>query len=72
MTNEQNPCPFKVGDRVKFVPDAHAYGWTWPSFERMRLEPGDIGIVTRVSQDQYLYLDDERGGLHWECFKAAD
>jgi hypothetical protein len=38
----------------------------------MRLKPGDIGIVTRVEQGAYLYLDDGRGGLHWECFKGAE
>jgi hypothetical protein len=38
----------------------------------MRLKPGDIGVVTRISQGQYLYLDDGRGGLHWECFKKAE
>lgn len=69
MTKEEGTCPFKIGDRVTFSPDAHAYGWTWSSFEGMRLKPGDVGIVTRISQGMYLYLDDDRGGLHWECFK---
>jgi hypothetical protein len=71
MTEDQS-CPFKVGDRVTFLPDEHDYGWTWPSFERIRLKPGDTGIVTRISQARYLYLDDERGGLHWESFKKAE
>jgi hypothetical protein len=69
MTEEQAPCPFKIGDRVTFLPDERTYGWTWPLFEVMRLKPGDSGKVTRIAQDMYLYLDNERGGMHWECFK---
>jgi hypothetical protein len=72
MTREQRACPFKIGDCVKFVPDQHTYGWTWPSFDAIRLKPGDTGVVTRISQGQYLYLDDDRGGLHWECFENAE
>ena len=53
---------------MRFMPDAHAYGWTWSSFERIRLQPGDTGVVTRI-QKEYLFLDDERGGIHWECFE---
>ena len=69
---EQMGCPFKLGDVVKFTPDEHAYGWTWPSFGNMRLKPGDTGTITRISQGKYIYLDDERGGLHWECFKKVE
>lgn len=29
------------------------------------------GTVTRIDQGVYLYLDDERGGFHWECFKKT-
>jgi hypothetical protein len=66
MTN-----PFKVGDFVRFDPDDNARGKSWPSFEQVRLQPGDIGLVTRVSQENYLYLDEDRGGFHWECFKRV-
>jgi hypothetical protein len=64
MAETKRICLFKIGDRVRVAPDAHAYGWTWPAFERMRLNPGDTGVVTRIAKDAYLYLDDERGGLH--------
>jgi len=67
MTAADNP--FKVGDRVVFEPDARVIGWSWPTFDGCRLQPGDHGVVTRISQDQYLYLDDGRGGFHWQCFK---
>src|ERR1035438_3713650 len=69
---ERKTCPFKIGDRVVFAPNQHAYGWTWPSFERMKLTPGQVGTITRISNDEYLYLDDDRGGLHWECFRGAN
>jgi hypothetical protein len=72
MAEATRICPFKIGDQVKFVPDEHACGWTWSSFDRMRLKPGDTGIVTRIEKEVYLYLDDDRGGLHWECFHEAE
>lgn len=28
-------------------------------------------MITRMSADEYLYLDDDRGGVHWECFKPV-
>jgi hypothetical protein len=68
--NETNP--FKIGDRVCFQPDERAIGWSYSSFDRVRLEPGDIGIVARVKDEQYLYLDDDRGGFHWKCFRPTD
>jgi hypothetical protein len=72
MTEAQRVNPFKIGDRVRFAPNAHAYGWAWSSFDRMRLQPGDTGVVTRIGKDVYLYLDDERGGIHWECFERVE
>jgi hypothetical protein len=68
MTSQQE-CPFRVGDRVRFSPNAHASGWSWPRFDTVRLHPGDIGTVTRIEGDTYLYLDNGRGGFHWECFE---
>jgi hypothetical protein len=64
-------CPFKIGDRVRFVPNPHAFGWTWSSFDRMRLHPGDSGTVTRI-ENGCLILDADRGGIHWECFERAE
>ena len=72
MTDKKRTNPFQIGDRVAFTPDEHTIGWAWSSFDRLRLKPGDVGIVTRVDRDTYLYLDDDRGGFHWECFKKAD
>jgi hypothetical protein len=46
-------------------------GWEWPTFDRVRLKPGNIGVITRIDKGMYLYLDDERGGFHWECFKKV-
>ncbi len=71
MMNEEKLNPFKIGDRVVFSPDERTVGWVWPTFERVRLKPGDVGIVTKIDKDAYLYLDGGRGGFHWECFKRA-
>jgi len=65
------PCPFRIGDRIKFTPDQRTVGWSWPAFDRLKLKPGDIGIVTRIDKNQYVFLDDERGGFHWECFSPT-
>jgi hypothetical protein len=64
--------PFKVGDQVCFRPDERSIGWSHSSFGRVRLKPGDVGTVSRVQDEQYLYLDDDRGGFHWVCFRLAD
>ena len=71
MTNASAPNPFKIGDRVIFSPNERAIGWEYPTFATVRLKPGDIGIVMRIEKGMYLYLDDDRGGFHWECFKKA-
>jgi hypothetical protein len=63
--------PFKIGDRVVFAPDERAIGWSWSSFDRLRIHPGDEGVVTKILQDNYIYIDDDRGGFHWQCFKFA-
>lgn len=68
MTEREKSNPFKIGDRVTFDPNADAVGRAWASFEEFRMKPGDTGIVTRISKEMYLYLDDGRGGFHWECF----
>jgi len=66
------PNSFKLGDRVIFAPSEHTIGWSWSSFGKFRLKPGDIGIITRIDKGMYLYLDDGRGGFHWENFKCTD
>jgi hypothetical protein len=67
----QSVNPFHLGERVTFAPDDHTLGWAWSSFERLRLSPGDSGIVTRIDDEVYLYLDDGRGGFHWQCFQKT-
>jgi hypothetical protein len=68
MTDRENP--FKLGDKVMFSPDARTIGWTWSSFNRLRILPGDIGIVTRIV-DNLILNDDEWGGFAWQCFKLV-
>jgi hypothetical protein len=63
MPEEQKVNPFKIGDRVTFTPDDHTVGWSWSSFDRLRLHPGATGTVTRIGKENYLYLDDDRGGF---------
>jgi hypothetical protein len=72
MTDTQTTNPFHIGEHVTFAPDDRTVGWAWSSFDRLRLQPGDSGTVTRIDQGVYLYLDDDRGGFHWECFKKTE
>jgi len=64
--------PFRVGDRVTFNPAERVVGWSWSYFDRVRLHPGESGVVTRISDGEYLWLDDERGGFHWECYSHTE
>ena len=63
--------PFKIGDRVVFDPDERTIGWTYSSFDRLRIHPGDVGIVTKIVDD-LIFIDDNRGGFAWDCFKRED
>jgi hypothetical protein len=60
--------PFKIGDRVVFAPDERTVGWTYSTFDRLRIHPGDEGTVTRIVDDM-IFIDDDRAGFAWECFK---
>jgi hypothetical protein len=71
MISSPKANPFKIGDKVIFKPTDRAYGWYWPYFDRFRLHPGDEGIVTRIHDGVYLYLDDDRGGFAWDCFEKV-
>ncbi len=68
MNDRRNP--FKLGDKVIFSPDARAIGWTYSSFDRLRIQPGDVGVVTKIDED-VVFIDDGRGGFSWECFKPT-
>jgi hypothetical protein len=70
MERRDQDCPFEVGDSVVFSPDERAVGWSYPMFNRVRLSPGDEGVITRIEKGQYVFLDDDRGGFHWRCFSA--
>jgi hypothetical protein len=72
MAQEKAMSPFKIGDRLIFSPDERTVGWIGPTFEKVHLKPGDSGVVTRIKDGMYIYLDNERGGFHWECFKRAN
>jgi hypothetical protein len=63
--------PFKIGDQVVFDPDERTIGWTWSSFDRLRIHPGSVGTVTKIV-DGAIYTEDSCGGFAWQCFRAAD
>lgn len=65
--------PFKVGDRVRFVPGERLSGWSWS--DETTIRPNDIGVVSRVTELDYIYIkrDDGRdvGGFHWQSFQLV-
>jgi hypothetical protein len=71
MERSNQECPFQIGDCVVFTPNDHAVGWSWSAFDRVKLKPGDKGIITRIEKGRYLYLDDGRGGFHWQCHASC-
>jgi len=70
--------PFQLGDKVRFVPNERARGWS--CFGPETIQPDDIGIVSRIQNDAYLYIkliadhpdSPEVGGFQWQCFRRAD
>ena len=60
--------PFKIGDKVMFDSDARTIGWTGSSFDRLRIQPHNNGLVTKIVDDM-IFIDDGRGGFAWQCFK---
>jgi hypothetical protein len=70
--------PFRLGDKVQFVPNERAQGWSW--FGPRTIQPNDIGVVSSVQDSDYLYIkrigedpgSPEVGGFHWQCFRRAD
>ena len=44
----------------------------WPTLDRIRLQPGDQGVVTRIEADDFVYIEDGKGGLHWQCIQKVE
>jgi hypothetical protein len=68
---QKKQCPFKVGDTVIFSPSEHTRGWYQHAWDKLRIKPGDQGIITRIDQGVYVYLDDNRGGFFFDEYKLA-
>jgi ATP-dependent exoDNAse (exonuclease V) alpha subunit len=66
---KQTTNPFQIGDKVVFAPNDHALGWSCMSLDKFRIYPGDAGTISKISDDSYLYIEDDRGGFHWECWQ---
>jgi len=66
-------CPFKLGDKVKFVPSERTKGWHQHSFERLGLKPGQVGQIEEIRENTYIYIDKEKkGGFPWTDFRKVD
>jgi len=67
---EHSKNPFKIGDKVQFCPNERAQGWSW--FGPGTIQPNDIGVIARIEREDYIYIENDLGGFHWQCFRATD
>jgi hypothetical protein len=71
--NEQK-CPFKVGDMVKYSPTLHGRGHVAMT-EYNTLKPGTICRIVNITNDFYLVIEGYEnatgGGIYWSEFKAS-
>jgi len=65
----ESPCPFKIGDVVRFTPDERTVGW-YQTGGFFGLEIGEVGPITRIDGN-CVYLSDDRGGFHWTLFQRV-
>ena len=67
----QTPCPFRVGDRVRFTPSERTRG-LYQSIESFGIRPGETQPITEIRNGCYLYFANGSGGWPRNEFSAAD
>lgn len=68
--SEKEQCPFEIGDSVVFAPNEKVKGW-YPNYEEDGFFEGRGGIISRIKDGMYIYLDQNPNGLHWKCFEHS-
>jgi len=65
-------CPYKIGDKVRFIPSQHSKGWT-PHRDTWGLVDNEIYKILDIKDDVYLYvLHNQSNGWHWKDFEIIE
>ena len=70
MTEVSIPCPFAVGDRVRFAPSERTLGH-YQDIESFGVSVGAILPIAEIREDCYLYFAGGIGGWPWNEFTAV-
>jgi hypothetical protein len=71
MKEADTSCPFKIGDRVRFVPGPRTRG-LYQDVEAFGVSIGEVREVVRIKDDTYLHLEGGAGGWPWTEFESED
>jgi hypothetical protein len=65
------PCPFGVGDLVRFTPSARTCG-TYQDIERFGVAVGEVVRIAQIRDGTYLYFANGVGGWPWNEFTGVE
>jgi hypothetical protein len=66
-----SPCPFRVGQLVRFTPSERTRG-LYQSIEGFGVEPGAEQPITEIRDGVFLYFAGGSGGWPWNEFTSAE
>lgn len=72
MTQQEQKCPFKAGDRVIYFPSSRGAAFDVMSSTPEKLIPGHEYVVQEIQKDLYVLVEESKhpgGGLYWTEFK---
>jgi hypothetical protein len=64
---KKKPCPFKVGDYVRFTPSKRTLG-LYQNIEGFGVSLSDVRQIQAIKNGLYLYFGPEQGGWPWNEF----
>lgn len=64
------PCPFKVGEVVRFKPSERTLG-LYQDVEAFGLKVDEVARIAFIKDGTYLYFEGDRGGWPWNEFEAT-
>src|SRR5579859_3831187 len=68
---EDQSCPFKVGDYVRFTPSKRTIG-LYQNIERLGVCVGDVRQIQAIKDDLYLFFGSDQGGWPWNEFALVE
>jgi hypothetical protein len=64
---KKKPCPFQVGDYVRFTPSKRTLG-LYQNIERFGVPLGEVRQIQAIKDGLYLYFGPDQGGWPWNEF----